>query len=90
MTQREITIPAALDIKRNSDGVIRRSPTLWEWSDAFIWEEGNFACDCNRHLFFERAAGREGEDCDCGAELYSVRLYSVEDGGLLYEDGEWP
>ncbi len=26
---------------------------------SFMWEEGNYSCDCNRHLFFERAVGNE-------------------------------
>lgn len=44
----------------------------------FLWEEGNYSCDCNRHLFWERAHGREPPDeppfpCDDGV----VRVYDL-------------
>jgi hypothetical protein len=39
-----------------------------------MWLEGNYACDCNRHLFFERGAGNDPEVCDpdfpCGEGRY--------------------
>lgn len=38
-------------------------------SAAFMWTEGNYSCDCNRHLFFERAFGNDpplGGECSDG------------------------
>ena len=43
----------------------------------FIWEEGNYSCDCNRNLFFERAGGNEPSHTSiiaCGNDV----LYSIE------------
>lgn len=35
----------------------------------FMWEEGDYACDCNRTLFF----GEKQEDCSSGN--YSVKIF---------------
>lgn len=45
----------------------------YEWND-FAWTEGNFGCNCNRHLFFERAKGNnpDFDDAECGEEKYSI------------------
>lgn len=57
-----------------------------DWHDDFIWSEGNFACDCNRALFFARAGGEDDTDkTPCGESRYSVRIVD-EAGNLLYED----
>lgn len=32
----------------------------------FMWTEGNYSCDCNRSLFFARAAKEEEIDIPCG------------------------
>lgn len=85
------SVKAILEIRRNADGVIRRDPKPHDYYGDFIWCEGNFACDCNRYLFWCRAADEsEAEDEDapehrCGHERYSVRL-TAEDGRVLYED----
>ena len=42
-------IDTILDIRRNSDGLMRRDPKSWEWCGSFIWADGNYACDCNRY-----------------------------------------
>ncbi len=60
----------------------------------YIWEEGNFSCDCNMELFFERADGREpnGEGLACGDDRFEVCLTSRDgqvwaSGGVFEEDG---
>ena len=42
----------------------------------FHWFDGNYGCDCNRHIFFEGALGRDvdWDDCPCGNELYAIEL----------------
>lgn len=44
----------------------------------WVWNEGNYGCDCNRFLFFERAGGKDFDDIKdcppCGTELYSVEF----------------
>lgn len=90
-------IPCWIDIRRNADGVVRRyyEPDLvWHAGDShpeFIWEEGNFACDCNRDLFFGRSVDPDydrddDESARCGRERYSIRIVDGRDH-ILYD--EW-
>lgn len=59
------------------DGVFRK----------FIWEEGNYSCDCNRALFFFRAKNMDDpEDRQCGEELYSVKIIRKSTGEVLYDE----
>lgn len=30
-----------------------------EVNAVFLWRDGNYSCDCNRELFFERAKGKD-------------------------------
>lgn len=30
-----------------------------ELSALWMWQDGNYSCDCNRELFFERAKGKD-------------------------------
>lgn len=81
-----------VDIRRNADGVVRRFVDKNYYGD-FNWSEGNYSCDCNRHLFFERAGGVEPyEDPDylgdCTDGKYSVRITDYADI-LLYQDDDW-
>lgn len=43
-------------------------------SPVYMWREGNYRCDCNRHLFFERAQGRDPDVMagDCTEDRYTV------------------
>lgn len=82
-------------IHRTSDGEVR-TDLSHKWhpeTGSYVWDDGNFGCDCNRALFFERVGGREecDEDDDddsdlCGTGGYSVRVETL-DGALLYQDG---
>lgn len=63
-----------------------------EWDDEdpnptlFIWEEGNYSCDCNRRLFFERAKGNDpGLNQPCGETRYSVLGYDRITGSILFD-----
>ena len=75
-------------ITRVADGVTRRTEHEYANSNdsiVFHWTDGNYGCDCNRHLFFERAGGCEsaGDECVCGADRYRVAL---EFGGKKISD----
>tara|TARA_R110000868_G_scaffold13885_2_gene64485 strand:- start:185 stop:454 length:270 start_codon:yes stop_codon:yes gene_type:complete len=64
-----------------------------EYADGaeFWWTEGNGGCDCNRGLYFERAAGRDPDNrMPCGDVAY--RLVSLKIGSQEYvnEKGETP
>lgn len=55
----------------------------------FIWEEGNYACDCNRGLFFLRAIGDDDEDdtrTPCGDGRYLVNLVNPATGRVFYRE----
>jgi hypothetical protein len=49
--------------------------TFTKHNAEWLWEEGNYGCDCNRRLFFERVTnpGYDGYH-ECGDEAYEVRL----------------
>lgn len=63
------------------------------WSDDspahfsdFIWTEGNFACDCNRGLFLDRALGRDESEWPCGDARFELDWVEV-DGVRIIENG---
>ena len=47
----------------------------------YMWDAGNYSCDCNRSAFFQRA-GHEDEVWfeECGDKAYKVWLVLREDG----------
>jgi hypothetical protein len=79
---------ADIAIRRVSDGVVRvmkmrecRSSVVYGWSD------GNYACDCNRGLFFARAVGEEDPDVECGEVVYKIDcIKDAETGEVLYTE----
>lgn len=72
-------------IKRVSDGVCVDVPYEYEWykedqhSDQFWWEEGNFACDCNRAMQYG------DEDESCGNNRFQVKI-TLSDGTVPYDE----
>ena len=79
-------------LRNNRTGETRWYDDEMDWSDGseFLWTEGNYGCDCNRHLFFERAAGigdDEGEDVDCGEVLYTAVEAVLATGEVIPLDG---
>lgn len=82
-------------IKRLSDSEIAVHEQIWEPSvqgpyepsDAeFMWSDGNYACNCNRTLFFARARGlSEPVELICGRDWFHVRVWA--DGELVVD--EW-
>jgi len=78
-----------IEIRRNSDGVIAEDVWEdWEWYSE-IWQEGNFSCDCNRAIFFDKANGDTSkplESYECSYGLYSVRCSDADTGEILYNE----
>lgn len=73
-------------IRDNATGHVREHRDDYEDSSAveYLWTDGNFGCDCNRHLFFCRAGGEEAsEDVECGTERYSLVKVETKDGADL-------
>lgn len=57
----------------------------------YMWSDGNYACDCNRYLFFCRAIGAPEEDNrPCGDTRYAVQIKDRATGSVIYEDDRWP
>lgn len=87
-------VPINVHVRRNVDGVVRVYPFPeygWDTDGSdYMWADGNYSCDCNRHLFFERAAGKEPEwnEGKCGDDAYSVRIFDMT-GKRLYADENW-
>ncbi len=53
----------------------------------YVWSDGNYGCDCNRRLFFARAAGEEADwDGECSKGFYSVRLRNKKTGRVFYSE----
>lgn len=61
----------------------------------WMWTEGNYGCDCNRSLFFERSLveGQESplpEDYEptCAEEIFAVSHLETDDGIIILIDSE--
>jgi len=56
-----------------------------------IWEDGNFSCDCNRYLFFQRQKGlQEEDDFECSDGKYSVCIINPKTKEVLYDEINTP
>jgi len=87
-------ISVEIDIRREADGVVRTRADSIEYYDGgdepniFWWVDGNAGCDCNRSLFFARAAGEDDpDDCPCGDERFRIRIRTL-DGKILHNEWE--
>lgn len=81
-------VAAKVHIRKNDTGEIRVYDSDLFLEDGFpsvyIWEEGNYSCDCNRRLIFARVNDDDDEDWEsgCGETEYSVNVFV--DGKLIY------
>lgn len=74
-------------IKNTATGEEKVYKDACDWKEEkdmlFMWFQHNYACDCNRELFFE---DEEPEDWDawdavaCGDERYTIERIEREDG----------
>ena len=51
----------------------------------YLWSEGNFSCDCNRHNLFRQAQGLCYEKIPCGEGKYLVKIVD-KSGNVLYSE----
>ena len=61
----------------------------WETDPVYIWSDGNYSCDCNRHNFFNRDGlhNENYEDVQCGDGMYRVNwIKNLETGKIIYEE----
>ena len=81
-------------VKHNDTGEIRTLSTTAILDNEtyephlFIWEEGNYSCDCNRKIFWGRAIEHEYEDEEtpCGDGKYSINLVNPKTGEVVYRE----
>lgn len=75
-------------IRKNSTGEIRHITRDYDWfwstgdgSDLFMWTDGNYACDCNRELFFEEDNDDFAfEDAKCSTDRFTAICAILPDG----------
>lgn len=82
-------MPYDVTIKDTVTQESRVCPFDLDWTDstAFLWEEGNYSCDCNRSLFFAQAAGEADGHQPCGDTRYVVTSI-VSNGQVVYDSEE--
>lgn len=72
-------------LMRESDKSLVRVDEYEDWSDVeYLWTDGNYACDCNRHLHF---TGFDGTCHPCGDGAYLI-FSVIDDSGELVFSGE--
>lgn len=88
-------VRAIAHIRKNSTGEVRLYNTSEildageNYPSAYMWEEGNFSCDCNREIFFEEVVGKEATEFPgCQDGHYSVNLENPATGELYYVEYE--
>ena len=60
----------------------------WDEGEEYLWAEGNWSCDCNRRIFFERAVNPDwAGEARCGDSRYAVEICGVG-GHILYQDAK--
>jgi hypothetical protein len=86
-------VATVVEIRDNDTGIVREYQNADILTDggaepsSYIWEDGNYSCDCNRRLFFARAAGEDEDwDSDCSDGLYSVRVRNKKSGRVFYSE----
>jgi hypothetical protein len=60
----------------------------WETDPVFIWTDGNYGCDCNRHIFFNKDGlnNINYEDVECGEKLYRLNwIKNLETGKVIFK-----
>ena len=77
--------PVLIYIKNKVSGVEVKFTEDWDYNSYYLWSSGNFSCDCNRQLLFNRELGIETEELiSCGNKIYEVSIHTL-DGQPLYE-----
>jgi hypothetical protein len=90
----EAKMPVIVVSRKNETGeiVAYDEHSIWFYDDGdpdpFMFEEGNYSCDCNRGLFHDRAKGLEPgwDEHDCSHDKYDVDLYNADTLELVYRE----
>ena len=80
-------------IRKNTTGCIAKYDTSEplehnaKHPSVYNWSEGNYGCDCNRELFFERVKERAVNEA-CSEGRFSVNLENPATGEFYYKEYE--
>jgi hypothetical protein len=69
-------------IKKVATGEVKEVTFDFEYNP-YIWEEGNFSCDCNRAIFF----GEPESEQYCSDDRYII-VSIIENGIVVFPKGE--
>jgi hypothetical protein len=61
----------------NREFTVRDKDVVDEDVAKFIWEHGNFSCDCNRSLFIKRQCDPKFTPYECGEVIQLVSMEVV-------------
>ena len=80
-----------VEIVKNETGeaVSYMDETLYNGLESllWVWTDGNFSCDCNRRIFFQREKGEKyDDDSECTDGEYSIRIINPKNGEVLYDE----
>lgn len=85
----------AFEIHDTETNETRQYQDSYDWDDEshmlYMFRDGNYSCDCNRELFFQRAVGEPETDLDevsCGDGRYVIARAMREDGSFLAIDAK--
>ena len=79
-------ITAIAHIKDTQTGkIVDKDTMVWVWPDEdkydpYMWEEGNYSCDCNRGIFW--GLDYSASKCDIGRFLVNLEV----DGEIIYSE----
>ena len=78
-----------ITIRENKTGNVVTIPSEHDddGNAVHMWIDGNYSCDCNRRLFYDRELNRESGSDKCGNTEFSVRI-DDESRELLYSELE--
>lgn len=81
-----------ITIRNNKTNQIRSINVELDWDEnsEFLWTEGNYSCDCNRHLFFIREVENNPTNnrITCGETEYSVLYTKLPNGTKILLDDD--
>jgi hypothetical protein len=75
--------------KASGKSVTYKEPQYYD--SPYMWEEGNYSCDCNRKLFFirekeGREPTKEETPCNSGKNRFLVKVVYRADGCVVWNE----
>ena len=74
-------------IREKATQVVRNVQEKWVDGHLYLWSDGNYECDCNRHVMFADADPAVQCNADRATARYEVRIVD-HTGHILYDEWE--